>query len=860
MNYEAPKLTVEKRDDEEFLNPWEFLEPFIKNRWVIFLIITVSLGIGVIYNLNAVPIYLASSTVVIRRFQSESPLRDKQTNLPQTINNAMDFNTYVRLVSSTAFCQKLVLRLMDKGYFEGVMKSESWTNGDDEKRNLIVRRLALGLRRDVKVENPKTTNLVMITSENRDRRLAQDVVNTLADIVMEYGMEEKRLIAKNSLVILEEQLNESRQNLQETEQAMYEYRDKHNILADTYDLDSFKARHADQIRQLSTIEQEIQEKQSKISQLSGMIQSTDESRFTAVIGENPTLVELHGALVKAEIERDNLLAQYQEKHPLVVTASESVNILRHKFIEELKSARTKLQFDLNVLKGKEAYLVKEMESEKEDAVKETEKDIEYIVLEQKGKAEKDMYNILLSSVGEVSVHASTLQESMITVAERAVTPEVPIKPNQKMNLFLSLLAGISLAVAFALGREYMDVTVRNPEDVKKATQLPVLSTVPLYLPKGGEEGNRRTSLYVSQHPKSLFSESITSLRTHLNIKLPQERPITLAVTSSAPKEGKSLIASNLACSMALDGRKTILIDADLHRPSIHKSFGFDKRNGLFDLIVDALNPRWSELDLTQLNFGDLGHLIRLKQWSGTMKVQWDSLPSPLVIAYDKGRPVGSNINSWREKFLLPAGFPRPVAPQFSLDDSEIVEFNSSNGDGQKAMEFLNQYPRLRYSSFFNDHVIRQYLKETDFENLQVLTAGTNPKNPSEILSSEQMQILIAILKEKYERIIIDCPPAWPLSDVSVLSPVIDALIWICRAGETPKSVFARNVEHIREVQPNIIGAVINAVDLRRDRYYYYGYSYYYYRYYKSNYAKDYSLDLGEHSEKGRSPRPKREQP
>jgi polysaccharide biosynthesis transport protein len=859
MNYEAPKLTLENKEDEAFLNPWEFLEPFIKNRWFIFLILTISMAIGVIYNLNSIPIYKSSASVVIRRYQNESPLRDRQTTMPVVMLTPSDFNTYVKMMNSLEFCEQLVHRLIEKGYFESQIKSNEYTKASEEKRNLIIRRLAARIKGGIEIDSPKNTNLVNITFQHPDRHLCQDVVNILADIVVEKSLEEKRDIAKNSLTFLQGELTESRIHVEEAEKKLYEYRKEHGMVDKSLDLESFKQRRTDQSKSLIGVQANIHELESKISQLDSLIQSKESTRFTAVISNNEVLAKLHSELVMAEIERDKLLAQFEDKHPLVIKATANVGILQNKFVEELKKVRVKLSFELKTYKVQDEFLHKEMDSDMEEAVKGSEKSIEYIVLEQKSQSEKDMYNILLSAVKEVSVHANTLQSNLIYISERSGLPERPVKPNKRFNLFMSFCIGTFLGVAFAFGREYMDITVRNPEDVKKATKLSVLSTVPLYLPKGAEESSRRTSLYVSQHPKSLFSESITSLRTHLNIKLPQERSVALAITSSAPKEGKSLIASNLACSMALDGRRTVLIDADLHRPSIHKSFGFDKRHGLFDLIVDALNPRWSDLDISQLNFGDLRYLIRLKQWSGTMKIQWDSLPLPLVISYDSGRAVGSNINLWREKFLQPSGFPHPINTKFTLDDSEIIDYHGGNGDGDKAMEFVNQYPRLRSSTYFTEQVIRQYLKETEIENLMVLTAGTNPKNPSEILSSEQMIILIQILKEKFDRIIVDCPPAWPLSDVSVLAPILDGVLWICRAGETPKNVFARNIDHIREVQPNIIGAVINAVDLRRDRYYYYGYSYYYYRYYKSNYAKDYSLDLGENQDKKKRPQPPRKQ-
>ena len=169
-----------------------------------------------------------------------------------------------------------------------------------------------------------------------------------------------------------------------------------------------------------------------------------------------------------------------------------------------------------------------------------------------------------------------------------------------------------------------------------------------------------------------------------------------------------------------------------------------------------------------------------------------------------------------------------------MEPGALEDHDQAEGSGKAAMGFLSGYPRLCRSTYFAENVITKYILESDYKNLHIMLAGTNPKNPSEILGSVQMKILLEILKEKYDRIIIDCPPAWPMSDVGVLSPLIDGVIWVCRAGKIPRNVLARNIQHIQQIQPNIYGVVLNAIDLERDRYYY-GYSSYYYRAYKASY-------------------------
>jgi uncharacterized protein involved in exopolysaccharide biosynthesis/Mrp family chromosome partitioning ATPase len=850
MAYDPPKVTLERRG-EDLINPWDLLEPILKNRWIFGLILVASLFLAFLYNLYATPIYSARSSVIIRRNMSPSLIRETASEIPNLRNTTIDFNTKVKMVTSDTFVEELAKRLVERGYFKDQLEESDYEGMDPDEKAIFIRKLGTSIKGNIEVGNPKMTNIINISYKSAYPELAREVVNLLADLVVEFGQNEDMIVLENSLNYLNQQLEDARIKVREAEDKLYEYRREHGIFETEGDRDLVMRRRQDLEQNLNEIQEREREREAKIEQLDALLKRNDFTKFTDIAPDDNVMGQLSQQLVQAEIAYEELLIKYDVKHPDVIKAAKEIEILRAKFEQELVRTRTRLQYELNVYKSREKALKESLAELQSDAINNTEKDIEYMVLDREANSARDLYKTLLAAVKEVSVNTNSTSNNVIYVHERAITPQVPIKPRKAINLLMGLFLGVVMGMGIAFGREYLDQSIRNPEDVERMSDLPVLSTIPLYA--GGEEDReRKGALYITQHPKSLFSESIAALRTHLNIKLPQETAVTLLITSSAPREGKSLIASNLAASMAADGKKTIIIDADLHRPSIHKVFGKDKHTGVYDLIVDALNPRWSELDLASLSFGDLQHLIRLKQWSGAMKVQWDSLPSSLNISYKDGKVVGSNIKEWKGKFSREDGFPAPQNPNYVLDDTEIPDLDSHDNSGTLALEFIGHYPKLRASRYLIDVVLRKYVRETGIDNLHLLTAGTNPKNPNEILGSEQMKILLQVLKERYDRIILDCPPSWPLSDVSVLSPLIDGVLWICRVGEIPKNMFSRVVRQIRAVQPNILGVVLNAVDLHRDRYYYYGYSYYYYRYYRSSYYNEYLGETGEKKKSSRS--------
>lgn len=820
------------------INPLEWIEPLIKNRWAFGLIVIGGLLAAFLYNLYAVPLYEASASVIFRQNIPTTPLKEKQTELQRRVDPRSELNTKVRIISSSPLLQELVKRLIDKGYFAELLKVRHYERMSLEERAQFIQTLTQRLKSGITVENPKDTTILQIYYDGPDPILDKEIVNTLADIVVEFHKNEQLMSMKDSLYFLNQQLDESRKQVEESEKKLYDYRAAHNIFENDIDKGSIGQRRTVMAMKLSDVRENRKGLEAQIIQIQDLLKRRDYLKYTALITDNHLLGQLKEQLVQSEINYQILLIKYGDKHPDVIKAEGEVAVLKKKFEQELTGVLTQLQADLEVAKSKEDFLQTSITELEQSAVASTEQDIEYVVLDRDANNARDMYNMLLGAVKEVNVSQNSIANDIIYVHERATVPKFPIKPKKPLNMLVGLIMGLILGAVYAYSREYLNQTIRTTDDVYQTANLPVLATVPLYSAKKHKRAVDLTRpLYIQYSPKSLFSEGIATLRSQLSIKMPAESPKILLLTSCAPREGKSLIAANLALSLAMNGYKTLIMDADLHHPVVHKIFGFEKRRlGLYDLVVDALNPQWSELSMDTLSLGDLQHLIRLKQWSGTIRINWDNYRPSLNISYEYGRIMGSNLQIWREAIGTQNGVPSPRNLSFAMDDTEIEHYDHREEALIQTLEFLHQYPSLNRCAYFTENVLPQYVMTSEHKNLHTMGAGSAPKNPSEILSSDQMKILLTILKERYDRVIIDTPPAWPLSDVSVLAPLIDGVLWVCRAGEIPKNMFMRTVQQVQQVQPNILGVVINAVDLQKDRYYYYGYpNYYYYRYYRSKY-------------------------
>jgi len=177
--------------------------------------------------------------------------------------------------------------------------------------------------------------------------------------------------------------------------------------------------------------------------------------------------------------------------------------------------------------------------------------------------------------------AADLRATNIRLVERAEMPRAPFSPNRTRNYQLALVLGLGLGIGLTILLDYLDATIKTPEEVKEGLGLAFLGMVPRVEIKHTGAGQR----LIVDNPQLRVSEAYRLVRTNLLFTNPEGTGMVVVVSSANPGEGKSTTVANLAASLALNGAKVLAIDADLRRPTLHHHFGLQKSPGLSELTV-----------------------------------------------------------------------------------------------------------------------------------------------------------------------------------------------------------------------------------------------------------------------------------
>ena len=543
----------------------------------------------------------------------------------------------------------------------------------------------------------KKASVLSITYKDNVALRAKEFTNALAEAYVEKSIETKNKEAELKLIFIDDQIANVNENLRASAVKLEEFKKSSNTL----DIGSKAENMLSQMNTYQTELTQITIRHKMLESLYDKIKKSDKAIENISISglnmqlDQSALSDLIKELQESIIQKRTLRQDLTEVHPLMRKLNSKIKQLKKNILSSIKGLGESITQNKILL---------------EQSITEQQKILNTLPaservhgeLQRKFAVNEKMYSYLLEKESEVGIiKASTVSNNI--VIDKAFYPEAPIKPKRKLIVLVGMILGFIAGIALAFLRAFLDDRIKTEDDISHGTNVSLLGMIPDI--KDDAEG-----LKVFSAPKSSVTEAFRNLRSNLQFMPRRGDSYVIVITSTVGGEGKTTVCTNLAGIMSMSGKKTILLNLDMRKPTLHTKFKLENKKGMSNLL---------------------------------------------------SRTAGLN---------------------------EIIQ-------------------------------------HTEYKDLDVITSGPVPPNPSELIENELMEKVLEKLREVYDVIILDTPPLGLVIDAKTLMHFADTSIYVVRSDYSKKAYFKNLNQLVQDDIPNL-GILLNAVKMEHAGYGYYGYGYY----------------------------------
>ena len=543
----------------------------------------------------------------------------------------------------------------------------------------------------VGVEPIPESRLVTVTVTHTSPKEAALWANTLADVYRESSLEGRLDNAKKAYEWLQGRLSATQASMREAQDKLFKSYQTQDLFVPEGSVSAVSTsitRLNDDYIAARTRRITIEAAVQQVRDMRARGESLDS---VPQVAADPVVVGLNSQIAGLNVDLSRLLEKYKPAHPEVQKVEAQIAEIKKARVARAEQVMGGLQAEFTQLQKRENELKAAIDGQKSVAASQSRKTSELEVLKKEAESSKSLYEVLLQKSNESDIAAS-IKNNNVSVVEKASPPRSPVRPAKRKIGLIGLLLGLALGVGLVLARDYLDNTLRDPEEVERYLHLDLLAAVPRY-----EADNAH-----------LVTEAYQNLRTALLFARGEDEGQVILITGTAPQEGKTTTLVNIAKLLAGAGEKTVVLDCDLRRAQLHHRFGLEREPGLTD-------------------------------------------------------------------------------------------------------HFVKHVP------------LEELLKPTELPNLFVLTAGPLPPNPPAILARKSIADLLVELRARFEWILVDSPPLASVTDALLLARHADVAVMVVQHNKVDKKVVKRSVAALQKASPNVLGVVLNQVDVQQKGYYYYYY-------------------------------------
>jgi len=542
-----------------------------ERKWILLTVVVMGMSATWLWLSKQIPVYRATARILIE------PDTVKILNIQDFVDTGYRewdtltaVNTQIRILQSRPLAEQVVksLRLDQNPHFL------PGAGSDADFAAVVQGGLSVKPQRDA-------PRIVDVSFDHGNPQIAALVANGVAQEFIRQNVSQKLSASTEALNWLREQIEEIKPRIEKAEAALQDYRERvHAVsLEDNQNIvtDKLKALNA----ALTKAHTERLAAETEWKQVEALIQAGQDPTTIQAIAADKTVALFRQQLAEKQLAVVSLSQRYKDKYPAMITAKAELAEVQEKLKKACDDAIQAVKARYVTAVAQEESLRKALQEQEREALELDRKLTEYNLLKRNVEADRQLYNVMLTRMKEASV-AGKMEKNNIRLVEPATVPGAPYKPDRHRILMMGALLSVMAGFALCFVVHTYDDRLRSHDDVEEFG-VPLLCNVPRIHPKPVGEAAK----LVVQQPHSVGAEAFRNLRASLFLSTSAKDAKVILITSSAPGEGKSFVALNIASVFAANNERTLLVDCDLRHPSQHHAFKRELGVGLSSYLTDS---------------------------------------------------------------------------------------------------------------------------------------------------------------------------------------------------------------------------------------------------------------------------------